>query len=272
MIVDAHQHFWAIADGDLPWLADQPQTLRRDRLPDDLRPLIRSAGVSATVLVQAASSADETKRMLDIASATDFVAGVVGWIDPLAMDFETQIATAEATPLLRGFRIDAASFGGRFDDAEHDSFFEALRSARLTVDVLAKPSDLVGIGLRLDRTEGLRLVIDHATSPDEPDDAWLAALGSAAAAGAWCKASGMVNTPWYHVDRSRCADVINSVLEIFGARLMWGSDWPILDLGLSYPGWLAICRSAVERWPEVRQAQFFGGAAIEFYALDFTSR
>jgi L-fuconolactonase len=81
LIVDAHQHFWDPDTGDYDWMSGPAAPLRRVFTPDDLRPELAAAGVSATVLVQTWASLDETRAFLALAAATDFVAGVVGWVD-----------------------------------------------------------------------------------------------------------------------------------------------------------------------------------------------
>ena len=81
MIIDAHQHFWRIARGDYGWMTDQVAPIRRDILPADLEPLARTAGVTGTVLVQAAPTLDETQFLLALADRSPLIRGVVGWID-----------------------------------------------------------------------------------------------------------------------------------------------------------------------------------------------
>ena len=56
MILDTHQHFWRKDRGDYHWMTSDVPVLYRDYLPDDLRPNLRKAGVSRTVLVQAAET------------------------------------------------------------------------------------------------------------------------------------------------------------------------------------------------------------------------
>jgi Short-chain dehydrogenases of various substrate specificities len=81
MIVDAHQHFWDPASAEYPWMTDEVAAIRRRFGPEDLEPLLRAHDVVGTVLVQARGSLDETRTLLEIATATPFVLGVVGWID-----------------------------------------------------------------------------------------------------------------------------------------------------------------------------------------------
>jgi hypothetical protein len=44
MRLDAHQHFWRYDPAQFPWINESMAALKRDFLPDDLAPLMRSAG------------------------------------------------------------------------------------------------------------------------------------------------------------------------------------------------------------------------------------
>ena len=81
MIVDAHQHFWRVDRSDYGWLQPQLGALYRDYLPQHLAPLLKANDVSATVLVQAAATEDETHYLLELAATCPFVAAVVGWVE-----------------------------------------------------------------------------------------------------------------------------------------------------------------------------------------------
>ncbi|MEC8092086.1 MAG: amidohydrolase, partial [Pseudomonadota bacterium] len=68
--VDAHHHFWNPARGDYGWMPEDNATLFRAYGPADLAPLLAAAGITHTVLVQAAPSIEESEYMLGIADAT----------------------------------------------------------------------------------------------------------------------------------------------------------------------------------------------------------
>src|ERR1700733_16070617 len=60
---------------------DAMTPVRRAFTPDDLRGTLGEERVDGPVLVQTLSSAQETREFLDLAAATGFVHGVVGWVD-----------------------------------------------------------------------------------------------------------------------------------------------------------------------------------------------
>src|SRR5687768_12668855 len=85
MVIDSHHHFWRYSQGEYPWISEQMAALRRDFLPEHLHSEIKSAGVDAVVSVQARQTLEETRWLLEMAEANDFIRGVVGWV-PLVSD------------------------------------------------------------------------------------------------------------------------------------------------------------------------------------------
>jgi L-fuconolactonase len=75
LIVDAHHHFWDPALADYPWMTDEVAAIRRRFGPEDLAPLLPSAGIDQTVLVQTRSSVEETRSFLAVASITRRASG-----------------------------------------------------------------------------------------------------------------------------------------------------------------------------------------------------
>ena len=71
-MVGAHRFAWKEAGA---------AQLGRDFLPADLQPHIAVIGCDQTVLVHALNNLGESLWMLELAAATESVAGVVGWVD-----------------------------------------------------------------------------------------------------------------------------------------------------------------------------------------------
>ena len=60
MRIDAHQHFWRYTPAAYDWIDDSMAALKRDFLPEDLRPELVRAGFDATIAVQAQQTVEET--------------------------------------------------------------------------------------------------------------------------------------------------------------------------------------------------------------------
>ncbi|HUZ12598.1 MAG TPA: amidohydrolase family protein [Caulobacteraceae bacterium] len=275
MRIDAHQHFWRVGRGDYGWLTAQThRALCRDFGPDDLAPLLAKAGVERTVLVQAAPTAAETEMLLAIAAATPFVGGVVGWAD-----FEAPDAVARLEALAR----DANLVGLRpmLQDLADDAWIgrpavapalDALERLGLRLDALVRPRHLAHLLRLMVRRPALAVVIDHGAKPDIAAGGlapWAEAMRAIARdTGACCKLSGLVSEAgpdWSEASLRPAADVL---IEAFGpARLMWGSDWPVVNEAGGYAAWRAAAEALTAACSAADRELIFGGAAAAFYGL-----
>src|SRR5712692_8598229 len=77
--IDSHHHFWRYDPIEYGWIDDAMKVIRRDFLPDSLRPEIASVGIDGVISVQARQTIAETAWLLDLATENAFIRGVVGW-------------------------------------------------------------------------------------------------------------------------------------------------------------------------------------------------
>jgi L-fuconolactonase len=276
MRIDAHQHFWRVSRGDYGWLTPAAHpAICRDFGPDDLAPLMRAAGVGRTVLVQAAPTAAETAFLLTIATATPFVAGVVGWADLAASDAPVKIEALASDPKLLGLR---PMLQDEADDAwilrpHVGQALDAIEAAGLTFDALVTPRHLPHLARLIEARPGLRLVIDHGAKPDIAAGelgGWadqMRAIGRGSRT--FCKLSGLpseARAGWRADDLRPYVDVL---LDAFGpARLMWGSDWPVVNEAGGYAAWRAAAEALTGHLDDGDCALIFGRAAAAFYGID----
>jgi L-fuconolactonase len=250
--------------------------LAHDYLPEDLRPLLRRAGIDRTVLVQAAQTEAETGFLLDLADKTDFVAGVVGWLDFDDEEFAAKLKGLMSRPKFVGLRPMLQDLS---DDAYilRPQVIENLRhleSVDLPCDILTFPRHLPYVLEALDRAPTLLAVIDHISKPPIAEgkfEGWAANMTALAAhRNIRCKLSGMV-TEADHVNW-KPADLepfVQHVFDAFGeGRVMFGSDWPVCLQAASYAEVLNALRSILDRRLTADGFEkVFGRNAVEFYKL-----
>ncbi|MGH7210128.1 MAG: amidohydrolase family protein [Acetobacteraceae bacterium] len=272
--IDAHHHVWRLHRGDYGWLTPE-LPIYRDYTLDDLRPLL--GDVTATILVQAAPTEAETAFLLQTArDSCGLVAGVVGWTDLAAPSAPDRIAELATDPRLVGLRPMLQDLADPDWILRRDVLpaLRAMVAAGLSFDALVRPRQLDAILTLLHRVPELRVVIDHAGKPDIRAGGfafWAARIGRLAKqTGAFCKLSGLLTeaTPdWTPDDIRRYAD---HVIDCFGPeRVMWGSDWPVLDLVSTYEAWRDLANGMVHASDRDR---IFGGTAAVFYYLLPTCR
>lgn len=277
-VIDGHQHFWRLSRGDYDWITPDLAVLRRDYLPGDLAPLLKDTGVDGTVLVQAAATEAETSFMLDLAGENAFVRGVVGWVDMEALDAPDRVAALACNPRLRGIRPmiqDIPDPEWMLRPALVPAF-DAVAGLGLAFDALVKPVHLKPLLRLLERHTGLRAVVDHGAKPAIREgieggafDAWAADMAAIAReTPALCKLSGLVTeaAPGWSVETLR--PYVDRLIELFGPhRLIWGSDWPVLNLNGDYAGWHRTSLALLSGLGEEERAAVLGGNAIRFYEL-----
>jgi L-fuconolactonase len=207
--------------------------------------LLRARGIDRTILVQAAPTFAETLYLLELAERTPFVAGVVGWIDFDAADAVEKVAAVAADhPLLVGLRPML------HDIADEDwllrpnlaAVFEAMTRHDLVFDALARPQHLPRVQKICERHPNLTVVVDHIAKPlirDKRFDPWRADLAAVAhCPNTVCKLSGIATEAapdWIVAD---IKPYVYHVIAAFGPqRLLWGSDWPVVDLAGGYARW-----------------------------------
>lgn len=276
--IDAHQHFWHLARGDYSWLNVEAkpylEPIHRDFQPGDLLPLLEAESIAGTVLVQAAATVEETEYMLSLADAHDFIRGVVGWVDLTAPDAVATIerlarhsAFKSVRPMLQDLPdaawISTASIGPAV---------QALVRLGLRFDALVKTPHLPHLLAFAQRHPALPIVIDHAAKPDmarHEFTAWHALMAPLAALPqVHCKLSGLVTEIGLDWQLDTLRPYVDAVLELFGPqRVMWGSDWPVLNLAADYTRWTEATDALLESRTAEQRDAMLGGNAIRFYGL-----
>jgi L-fuconolactonase len=278
-VVDSHQHFWALDTPWFNWPTPDLAAIYKDFGPADLSPLITSAGVSKTVIVQAAPNLPETRALLDIASRTPFVAAVVGWID---LENAADIADLERFakhPKFRGIRPMIQSI----PDPEWmlrptlAPSLGAVEQLGLTFDALVKPVHLPALTAFVDRYPNLPVVVDHGAKPEifrgtEGFDAWAPGIAALAQRPqVFCKLSGLLPEAGSRIRWEDLLPFVEHLMTAFGPRrLMWGSDWPVVELAAPYGTWFDYVKRYVSHLSPDEQDLVLGGTACDFYRLETT--
>lgn len=271
MRIDAHQHFWLMRHRTGQWPPRELAAIHRDFMPGDLTPILQTCGVGGTVLVQSLASMDDTEFMLDLADEHSFILGVVGWVDLKAADAAGRIARLAAHPKLKGLRpmLQDIADVDWICDPQLDPAIAAMKAADLRFDALVMPQHLSALTNFAKHHPELGIVIDHGAKPRIAAGEirqWRDALaGLAALPNVHCKLSGLLTEAGEQRDAGTLRPYADALLDLFGPeRLMWGSDWPVLNLAGDYAGWLAMCRAFV---PERHHDAVFGANAARFYQL-----
>lgn len=176
--------------------------------------------------------------MLAVAAHDPLVLGLVGWV--AAADAPARIATLAANRKLRGLRPMLQSI----DDPDWLPGHQPAPAVRAMIDHGAKP----------DATPGMA-------------DRWRDGMAALAAAGTWCRLSGLRTEQVPGASADALAGYVDHLVASFGPGLTWGSDGPILARdGVTCRSWFAdAARLAGSQGDD--EARSLAGAAEQFYSL-----
>lgn len=275
MKIDTHQHFWAYNAKEYPWMGPGMESLRRDYLPPDLAPLLRSTGLDGTVTVQARQTLAESFWLLELANQYPFLKGVVGWVDLCNPAVEEQLAKLAPHPKFRGVRHVV-------HDEPDDQFMMRpdfmrgigkLAKFKLTYDLLLYPRHIPVAEKLVKLFPDQPFVVDHIAKPlikEHEMAPWATNIRALAAyENVYCKVSGMVTeADWKHWKPADFTPYMDVIFGGFGTkRLMVGSDWPVSTLAATYEQVIQIPTDYLQRLSSDEKAAVWGGNAQRFYGI-----
>jgi L-fuconolactonase len=279
MFIDAHFHSWHLSRGDYGWLTPEMGSIYRDVSVVDWQKLAQPQNISGGILVQAAPTVAETLHLLKLADENQAVLGVVGWVDFTAADAVSQIEQLTKHPKLKGLRpmLHDLPDPAWILQPNVQPALAVMEKLGLVFDALIRPVHLPHILKIAECYPNLSIVIDHCAKPEIArgvDAAWQPwADGMAALAelpNVYCKLSGVLNEAGKTPNLSICKPWIEYVLKIFDTeRMMWGSDWPVLELAGDYQAWFEACFLLTEKYSTLQREDIFFNNAIRIYKLHF---
>jgi len=275
MIIDSHHHLWNYNPIDYDWMDVSMEILKRDYLPQDLEPLLKDAGVRASVVVQARQTLEETQWLLDLAGTYDFIQGVVGWVDLRSPKLLRQLERFARHPKLVGVRHVI------HDEPDDDFMLRKefvkgmgiLQEYGLVYDLLLFPKHLPRAIQLVHMFPGQRFVLDHLGKPPIKKgeiEFWQRDLEKLAKfPNVYCKLSGMVTeADWFSWKQEDLTPYMRTALDSFGpGRLMMGSDWPVCTVAGDYSQVMQIPGKFIGMLNKDDQEHIKYRTAIECYQL-----
>lgn len=276
MKIDSHQHYWHFNTADYGWMGENMSVIKRDFLPTDLLPELKSINFDGSVAVQARQSLEETNWLLQLADEHPHIKGVVGWLDLQSEQAEEQIAAFAKHPKAVGVRHV-------IHDEEDIDFMlrpEFIRGVQLlekydmAYDILIFPKHLTNtIEFVKQFSEKQTFVIDHIAKPLIKDgivSPWKEDIAALAKfPNVYCKVSGMVTeADWNIWTPENIRPYLDVVMEAFGPeRILIGSDWPVCLVAGKYSEVMQVVIDYISTFTEKEQALMLGENAAKAYGI-----
>jgi L-fucono-1,5-lactonase len=274
--IDCHMHFWTLAlePHYSLWMSPDLKTLYGDYLPRDAQPLMAANGVQGVVLVSAASSLHETGYLMGLADSQDFIRGVVAWIEMLAPNAVEELrgwARFRKLKSIRPYLQDLPE-----DDwilkPELEPAIRTMLDLGLRFDALIKPRHILNAVKFIERYPTLPVIVDHMAKPairDNGFEPWRRDMEQFRdLKHVHCKMSGILTEDGPNWSPDRLRPYFEAIIDIFGPdRLVFGSDWPVVNLVADYSGWIDALSQAIAGLTRADQQKIWADNGERFYGL-----
>ena len=275
MKIDAHHHFWRYTPDQYAWISTDMAALRRDFLPDDLRQPMHASGIQGVVTVEARQTVEETRWLLKLAQEHEFIKGVVGWLPLAADNIQAELERWCKHSKLKALRhvLHDEPDEAYMLSAEFNRGIQLLQKFNLVYDLLIFEKHLPQTIRFVDQHPNQIFVLDHIAKPrikDRVIEPWKRLIAELAKRpNVFCKLSGVVTEADHHCwSPADIQPYLETVLNAFGpSRLMFGSDWPVCLLAVSYAQWVRTIRDFIAPLSLAEQEQIMGNTAAKAYRL-----
>lgn len=279
-IVDTHVHLYDPAAIPYPWMAGVPK-LNSPHGSAEYTAAIGPAKVDKLVFVEVdagpGAHLDEARFVENLARSDARISGIVASI-PLENGSvaAADIAEFAKMPLARGVRRLIQGHADEPGWCLRPAFVEGVKrvgAQGLVFEIcIYHPQMRDAIDL-VRRCPEVSFVLDHLGKPGiagRQSEPWRSELRDLAALpNIVCKVSGAVteadHASWTY---EQVAPYVSHAIECFGFdRIMFGGDWPVVELAATYPGWVALVDRVTAGAPEGDLRKLYRDNAIRVYRL-----
>ena len=274
VIVDAHHHLWRYVFEEYSWMGSNEDILRRDFTITEYLAVARQSSVSAAIAVQSRQMIEDTDFLVDLAKSSGISHFVVGWFNLLADDAEEVIAKYAQLKHVVGARhfLSLESDNSLFRSSFFRERLQLLAANDLTFDLLVRPDQLQYCTDLVGELPELTFVLDHLGNPVIGGDNsnWRTGLKELSTMpNVYAKVSGLThNTLGNAFDISSFDSSLECAVEFFGTdRLIFGSNWPVVDINASFGFWMQVVSEFFNKVAPNGLPDILGHNAIKAYNL-----
>jgi L-fuconolactonase len=243
-IVDPHVHVWK-HDPKYPF-AQGARVPERDATPEMLLELMKANGISKTVLIQVIHYRYDNSFAADVLKRYPGTFQAVCRVDPLDPAAPDHLSKLTEEQRFRGVRISPSgeASGDWFHGPLMPPLWKRCADLKVPMTVLAPISRMPEVALQLEKLPDLTVVIDHmADCPvDKP-----AELDKLIALKRYPNVFVKISHTWSISKQPYpwldAQEHVKRLHQAFGPqRLMWCTDWPVMEAHAKYPQALTVVR------------------------------
>ena len=246
-IIDSHVHVWK-HDPEYPF-APGANVPARDATPEMLLALMKANGVAKTVIIQVIHYKYDNRYALSVLKQYSGIFRGVCRVDPLdpAAPDHLSYWTEQG---FHGVRISPAgdAAGDWFRGPLMPPLWKRCQDLKVPMTVLAPITRMPDVAPLMDRTPDLTLVIDHmADCPIDQPEQLEKLIALKRYPNVFVKIShtwSISKQPYPWLDAQQ---YVKRLYDAYGPqRLMWATDWPILETLTTYDKALSVVRDEMK--------------------------
>jgi predicted TIM-barrel fold metal-dependent hydrolase len=281
-ILDTHIHLYQVTrPGGVVWPEPKQKPIYRDVLPDEYEAVAKKNGIVGTGIVEASPAVEDNFKVLELTKGRDFFKFLVAQLEIGSANFSADLGRLAQDSRVVGIRGFLWSPKLTLD-AKQIASLKELEQKGMTLDLISRgalnPKDKVeALATEVPK---LRIIIDHlgGAKGQSPDPAWVEAMQKLGKhSNIYIKFSSFFDmynpapnedNPWKSpTELSAYKPHFDVLMKAFGEdRLIWGSNWPVVDMGGSLEGEIKIAEEYLKEFgPEVRDKVMYKNAQ-NFYA------
>ncbi len=274
-IIDSHVHFWDPEHLSYSWITGNA-TLDRAYMPEDYKDANGEHTVEGIVFVEAGADTHHHLQEVDRIEMLDAPIKAIVANSPLDSEFGVQetLENLASRPLVKGIRrIYQDQPEGYARDSAFIKAVQDLQKYDLSFDICIKSYQLDETIELVEQSPDVQFILDHIAKPKIADgefDYWATRMKTLAGfENVSCKISGII-TEADHSDwtQEQIKPYILETIEAFGIdRVMFGSDWPVVNLAGSFTKWVDALTYALGSLSDDEQQKLFMDNATRLYRL-----
>jgi L-fuconolactonase len=248
-IIDPHVHVWK-NDPDYPWAKETANPPAADATPEMLLERMRANGVEKTVIVQVIYYRWDNRYAAAVLKQYPQYFRGVARVNPESPQAPDDVSRLVEQDHFHGIRLSPAAeaSGDWIRGPLMPPLWKRCRDLQVPMQILAPITRMPDIGVLAEKFPDLTVVVDHmADCPaDRPDE-----LPKLLALERYPRVFVKVSHTW-SVSRQPYpyADAqvqVRKLYDKFGPqRLMWGTDWPMVETSCGYAKALAMVRDEMK--------------------------
>ena len=278
-LLDTHQHLLYRNEASYSWTNDIPPLAENNFTLDDYKNLTKELGVAGTLFMEAGADDDdyqkETRYVQTLAeNSENNMIGLISSIRPEEdKDFDLWLNETIEMGVI-GYRRILHIMPNELSQTKiFRNNVRKIGDAGKTFDLCFLPSQLRVAKELAQECDNTSLILNHCGVPTIANnelDPWRQDMENLSKIpNVTCKLSGLMaycapGTSSYET----IEPYVDHVLKCFGPnRMVWGSDWPVVNLGKGLPEWIAVTRKILDKLSPNEAEAIANGTAQKIYKV-----